>query len=96
VLNPFVPPSLISPMAWFATLAELGLGLLLLVGFFTRPVAVAAGGLLAVFALSMSATVGVKAPLDYSVLSAAAAALQLALLGPGDWSLDALRGARAR
>ncbi|MEO8799010.1 MAG: hypothetical protein ABI551_14065 [Polyangiaceae bacterium] len=90
VLNPFVPDSLILPLAAFATLAELGLGVLLLVGWLSRPVAVAAGCLLVVFMLSMSATVGVKAPLDYSVLSAAAAAFELALLGPGEWSLDAL------
>jgi uncharacterized membrane protein YphA (DoxX/SURF4 family) len=93
ILNPLVPASLVSLVAWLATLAELGLGLLLAVGLYTRRAALLSSALLGVFALSMSFTIGVKGPLNYSVFSAAAAALLVFVVGPGRWALDARRHA---
>ena len=80
-----------SLLAWIATILELALGALLLLGLFTRQAALASGGLLILFAVAMVTSLGFKPPLDYSVMSAAAAAFLLAQVGPGAWSVDALR-----
>jgi len=74
----FMPPSLVPLLVGAATLAETTLGLLLLAGVWRRPVALAASLLLALFALAMALSAGIKSPLDYSVFSASAAALLLA------------------
>lgn len=79
-LNPWCPAALIPALGWFATVAELLLGIALLVGFRLKWTALASGVLLLIFALSMSYTVGLKPVFDYSVLAAAAAAFALARL----------------
>jgi uncharacterized membrane protein YphA (DoxX/SURF4 family) len=87
----FLPAGLIPDVAWTATTAENVLGLALVVGLFTRVAAFVSGILLLLFALAMSFSLGVKAPLDFSVFSASAGAFLLAAFGQGPWSLDALR-----
>ena len=77
-LNWFLPKALIPAVAWLSTLAETFFGLALVFGWFLRPVAFASAGLLSLFALAMVTGIGVKAPLDYSVFSAAAGAMLLA------------------
>ena len=77
-VNAFLPSTLIPAVAWLATIAETGLGFALLSGVCRRPVALATGVLLTLFALAMSISLGVKSALDYSVPTAAAAALLLA------------------
>lgn len=77
VLNPLVPNSLIPTLGLIVTIIEVILGLGLLLGFKTRLVAYLSGALLLLFALAMAITTGIKGPLDYSVLSAAAAAFAL-------------------
>ena len=72
LINPWAPAGLVPALAWVATVAEVLLGVLLLVGLFTRAAALASAGLLVTFALAMATSLGLKAPLDYSVLSAAA------------------------
>lgn len=91
LINPFLPSAAIPTLAWIATILELALGALLLLGLFTRQAALASGGLLTLFAVAMVTSLGFKPPLDYSVMSAAAAAFLLAQVGPGAWSVDALR-----
>ncbi|MES2744750.1 MAG: DoxX protein [Bdellovibrionota bacterium] len=81
-LIPLAPMAVIPAMAWLATVLEVILGLLLIVGFRIRDVALLSGLLLLVFALSMTFTLGIKAPLDYSVYSASAAAFALYVLLP--------------
>ena len=78
----FLPSSLVNPAAWAATIAEAGLAIALLTGLGSRIVALASTALLASFALAMTVALGVKAPLDYSVFTAAAAALLLAAVTP--------------
>jgi putative oxidoreductase len=80
-VNSFMPASSIPFLAWAATVAELGLGLALVVGAWPRLVALASALLLALFGIAMAISFGIKSPLDYSVFSASAAALLLAL-GP--------------
>ena len=79
----FLPSALVNPAAWVATIAEAGLAIALLTGLRSRIVALASAALLASFALTMTVALGIKAPLDYSVFTAAAAALLLAAISPG-------------
>src|SRR5215469_6490531 len=76
----FLPPSLVSPAAALATGAEVIVAGGLLVGWRLHWGAFAAAALLLSFALTMSCALGVKAPLDYSVWTAAAAAFLLGVV----------------
>lgn len=71
------PKFLIPLLAWTATIAETILGILLLIGFQKRWVTLLSGILLLTFAFSMSFSLNVKAPFDYSVFAAAACAFLL-------------------
>lgn len=77
VLLPWVPKALIPFLGWTATIAETVLGILLLVGWQKRIVALLSGILLLSFAFSMLFSLSIKAPLDYSVFAAAACAFLL-------------------
>lgn len=77
VLVPWAPKLILPLLAWAATIAEIVLGILLLIGFQKRIVALLSGILLLIFALSMLFSLNIKAPLDYSVFAAAACALLL-------------------
>ncbi len=90
MLNSFLPAAMIPALAMIATVAETLFGLLLVLGWNTRIVALLSGALLTTFALTMTVALGVKAPLDFSVFSAAGGAL---LLGARDcpFSLDEVR-----
>jgi uncharacterized membrane protein YphA (DoxX/SURF4 family) len=88
LLLPFVPDATLVFFAGAATVAEIGLALLLIAGLRTRPAAAASGILLILFALAMIGAHGVKSPLDYSVVSASSAAMLVAMVGGGPWSVD--------
>lgn len=77
VLLPWVPQILLPLFAWAATIAEIVLGLLLLIGFQKRLVALLSGILLLTFAFAMLFSLNIKAPFDYSVFAAAACAFLL-------------------
>jgi putative oxidoreductase len=81
-VNSFLPASTIPYLAWIATIAEILLGVALLIGIWPRYVALASALLLAGFGAAMAISFGIKSPLDYSVFSASAAALLLALHQP--------------
>ena len=76
-LNPFMPSSLIPAVGYIATGTEIILGAALIIGFRLRESAFLSGLLLLAFALGMITGVGIKGPLDYSVLTAAAGAFLL-------------------
>jgi putative oxidoreductase len=78
-VNSFMPASTIPLLAWAATAAEFFLGILLMIGIWPRSVALASAVLLAVFGTAMVISFGIKSPLDYSVFSASAGAVLLAL-----------------
>ena len=59
-------------LAWAATVAELTLGILLIVGYRLRWTALASAVLLAIFGTAMAISLGPKSALDYSVFSASA------------------------
>ena len=77
-LNWYVPAGMIPALGIIATGAELLFGFLLVVGWYTRLIAVLSGLLLVVFGVSMALGLGVQAPLNYSVFTAAGGAFLLA------------------
>lgn len=81
-VNSFMPASSIPFLAWAATGAELVLGIFLLLGLWPRWTALASAFLLILFGTAMAISFGAKSPLDYSVFSASAAAVLLALNQP--------------
>lgn len=87
----FLPRYLYPSMAWSATAAETIFGIALIIGLFTRAIAFMSGILLLTFALAMTFSLGIKAPLDFSVFSASAGAFLLAGFERYPWSLDGLR-----
>jgi uncharacterized membrane protein YphA (DoxX/SURF4 family) len=89
-LNWFLPPAMIPAVAMIATAAETLFGLLLILGWKTRITALLSGVLLTTFALTMTMALGVKAPLNFSVFSAAGGALFLGACANFPFSLDGL------
>jgi putative oxidoreductase len=78
-VNSFMPAFAIPFLAWAATVAETSLGVGLILGLWPRWTAFGAALLLAMFGIAMAISLGVKSPMDYSVFSASAGALLLAL-----------------
>jgi uncharacterized membrane protein YphA (DoxX/SURF4 family) len=89
-LNWFLPAAMIPALAIIATAAETLFGLLLVLGWKTRITALLSGVLLTTFALTMTMALGVKAPLNFSVFSAAGGALLLGECANSPFSLDEL------
>ena len=79
-LNWYMPSSIRPAAAVLATAGEAIFAVALITGFRLREAAVGSGVLLTIFAISMSLVLGIKAPLDYSVFTAAAAAFSLAVV----------------
>ena len=90
-INWFLPKATIPTIAIAATCAETVLGILLLLGWRTRMVALLSGAVLLLFALTMTTALGIKAPLDASVFSAAGGAFLLASCAKYPFSIDQLR-----
>ncbi|HEY4951184.1 MAG TPA: DoxX family membrane protein [Candidatus Acidoferrales bacterium] len=78
-VNSFMPAFTIPLLAWAATIAELSLGILLILGLWPRWVALGSALLLVLFGTAMAISFGIKSPMDYSVFSASAGAVLLAL-----------------
>lgn len=91
-LNWFLPASTIPALANMSTAAETLLGILLVVGWRTRITARLSGVLLSIFAVAMTLALGIKAPLNFSVFSAAGGALLLGASTHFPYSLDELLG----
>ncbi|MFZ4928444.1 DoxX family membrane protein [Chryseobacterium sp. Mn2064] len=87
-VNSFADKGMIPFLAITATGIEIGIGILLIIGFKIRWVALAASLLTLLFALSMAYSFGLKSPLDYSVFVDSTAAFLLAAISNHQWSLD--------
>jgi thiosulfate dehydrogenase (quinone) large subunit len=90
ILNPWSPAALVPTVGWLATLAEIALGLLLLIGFQTRWAARLSGLLLLAFAFGMTAGTSIKSAFDASVFAASAASFLLAKASRFPWSIDSM------
>ncbi|WP_109299519.1 DoxX family protein [Aquimarina sp. AU474] len=90
LLNPIVPKSLINPIGITVTITEIIFAILLCIGFKTSLVAKFSGFLLLIFGLAMSFSIGIKAPLDYSVFIASAGAFGLSTIKEKYLEIDQL------
>jgi uncharacterized membrane protein YphA (DoxX/SURF4 family) len=75
----FLPKAAVPFFAWTATVCETSLGILLIFGLWLQWTGLAAALLLAMFGTAMAISLGLESPMDYSVFSASAAAVLLAL-----------------
>lgn len=89
-LNWFLPKAMIPALAILATCAETAIAIFLLLGWHTRIAALLSGVLLLSFAVTMTGALGIKAPLDFSVFSAAGGSFLLAGSAEYPFSLDHL------
>jgi uncharacterized membrane protein YphA (DoxX/SURF4 family) len=90
-LNSFLPRAAVPTLAIVATCAETLFGILLVLGWQTRTTAFLSGLLLLLFSATMTVALGIKAPLDFSVFSAAGGAFLLANCAEYPFSIDQLR-----
>lgn len=90
VLNPWIPAILIPFLGILATVAEALFGLCVLIGLKTEFFAKLSGILLLLFALAMTFSLSIKAPLDYSVFAASGAAFALSTMKTKFLELDML------
>ena len=89
-LNWFVPAGVIPTLGIIATSAEILSGLFLLVGWHTRSAARLSGLLLLTFGTAMTLALGVKAPLNFAVLTGVGGAFLLANCESFPFSVDEL------
>lgn len=87
-LNWYLPAAAILPLGVIATGAEILLGLLLLVGWHTRAAALLSGLLLLTFGVAMTLALGIKAPLNFAVLTGIGGSLLLASCERFPFSVD--------
>ncbi|WP_347925223.1 DoxX family protein [Pontimicrobium sp. SW4] len=90
LINPWVPSSMISFVAIFATGAEVLFALALLLGFKTELFAKLSGYLMLIFALAITFSTGIKGAFDYSVFTASAGAFALSTMKEKYLELDLL------
>ena len=95
-VNSFAPVAVVPALAVVATVLEIGLSVLLIVGFKTRLASLGSALLTLIFALAMAISFGIKAPLDYAVFVDCTSALLLATVTRYRWSLDELIRKRKR
>jgi putative oxidoreductase len=91
-LLPFLSAEIANIFGILATIGEVGFSILLIFGFMTRRAALGSGVLAFCFALAMTAALGIKTPLDFSVFVCSAGGFLLATLEKYPWSLDRLLG----
>jgi len=82
--------------AILATILELLLGVLLIIGLWTKWVALGSSVLALTFAICMMLAFGIRAPLDYSVFAVSAAGFFVATIAYDPWSIDNVVAKRRR
>ena len=87
-LNFFVSKPVAGILGSLATVLEIVLSILLIAGYKIRIVSLATCVLILLFGTTMALSSTIKAPLDYSVLTSAAAALLLSAIGKTSFALD--------
>jgi putative oxidoreductase len=95
-LTPWCPSAGLPLLGVVVTIAEAGLGILLILGIATRVAALLTGMLTLAFAAAMTLMLGVHAPLIYSVFAFSAGAVLLASQPPDKLSIDHFRELKSR
>jgi len=90
-LNPWCPAACLPLLGVLVTIAEAGLGGLLILGFATRITALLTGMMPLAFGVAMTFVLGVHAPLNYSVFVFSAASFLLASQAADALSIDKFR-----
>ncbi len=90
-LNPWCPSAFLPLLGVVVTIAEAGLGILLILGIWSRVTALLTGMMTLLFAAAMTLVFGVHAPLIYSVFPFSAASFLLASLPPDRLTIDNFR-----
>lgn len=90
-LNPWCPVAYLPLLGVVVTVAEGGLGILLILGISTRAVSFLTGLLTLGFAAAMTLVQGLHAPLIYSVFPFSTASFLLALQAPDNLTIDKFR-----
>jgi len=88
----WIPDNTIPILGFAATLLEVVLGIFLIAGFKLKPTSWISGGLLLIFALSMTFADSIKSPLDASVFTASAAAFSIPFIKESFLEMDYLIG----
>jgi uncharacterized membrane protein YphA (DoxX/SURF4 family) len=94
-LNWYLPDDMILPLGIVATGAEILLGFLLLVGWRTRVTALLSALLMLVFGAAMTLALGIKAPLNFAVLTGIGGSLLLSTCESFPLSVDEFLSRRA-
>nr|WP_315029269.1 DoxX protein [uncultured Chryseobacterium sp.] len=87
-INSFLPSSFAPGLALLSTIAEMSIGILLLVGYQVHKTALFASILTLFFAFAMSISSGIKEPLDYSVFVFSAGAFLLSTFPHYIWTIQ--------
>jgi putative oxidoreductase len=87
-LMPFLDKPAVNVMGSIATLAEIIIGILLIIGFKTRLAAISSWVLTLIFAIAMITFLGIKAPINFGVFPICSASLLLATIPVYRWSID--------
>ena len=95
-LNWYLPAGMTLPLGIIATGAEILFGLLLVIGWRTRAAALLSALLLLTFGVAMTLALGIKAPLNFAVLTGIGGALLLANCENLPFSGDELVSRRTR
>ena len=90
-LTPWCPAACLPLLGVVVTIAEAGLGILLILGISTRVASFLTGTLTLGFAAAMTFVQGVHAPLIYSVFAFSAASFVLAAQAPDNLTIDNFR-----
>ena len=89
-LNWYLPAGMTLPLGIISTGAEILFGLLLVIGWRTRVAALLSALLLLTFGVAMAFALGIKAPLNFAVLTGIGGALLLASCERFPFSVDEL------
>ena len=87
-LMPFLEKPVVNIMGGIASIVEIAIGILLIIGFKTRIMAIGSCLLTLVFASAMTIFLGLKAPINYAVFPVCTASLLLSTIPVYKWSID--------
>ena len=89
-LMPLFDRAVVNVMGGIATVTELIIGILLIIGYRTRNAAVGASLITLTFIVFMVLSIGIQKPINYGVFTATTAGFLLARVPHYEWSIDRL------